>query len=78
MKKNNTLCYAANDCFFNSRYLHTHMNQPEKTIDKIVDISATNFKLKLIKSKLPKEKIDVEGVILLRLSWLVKQKPHEN
>lgn len=54
------------------------MNQPEKTIDKIVDISATNFKLKLIKSKLPKEKIDVEGVILLRLSWLVKQKPHEN
>lgn len=42
-------------------------------------MSATNFKLKLIKSKLPKEKTDLEGVFfLLRLSWLVKQKPHEN
>lgn len=40
---------------------------------RIVDISATNLKLKLIKSKWPKEKIDIECVILLRLSWLVKQ-----
>lgn len=76
MKKYNTLCYAANVCFVNSRYLHTQMGQPEKNYllhCKIVDISATNFKLKLLKSKWPKEKTGLKGIILLRLSWLVKQ-----